>query len=160
MSHDNYNGGGRNFRYNQQYNGQGNNSNFSPYAGQNQRPYNQGFNNAPRGGSQNFQPKKHSGAKGGNDKNGNPYVRGWNFSKRNGLRAFFCSPYKNTTKHEAEKSGRVYENWMCKVTLSDGQTFIKGCLYEAATGKVTISDMGMVINPRANNGGYCGTFSK
>lgn len=103
------------------------------------------------------QQKKHSGAKTGQDKNSNPYVRGWKFDKFNGLRSFYCTPYTKT-KRVTSGNGRTWENWLCKVTKADGSTALHSCMCELSTMKVTINDLSFVINPKASNGGYTGKY--
>jgi hypothetical protein len=109
-----------------------------------------GYNRAPK--------KKRSGctrgyAKGDQDK---PFVRGWNASRIHGITSIFCSPYRKTEDHES-KAGRVWQNWMAKVQVGRGAPYIVGCMYEVATGRVIVKDLGFVLNPNKN---YCGGFSR
>ncbi|WP_439516414.1 hypothetical protein [Sediminibacterium sp.] len=89
-----------------------------------------------------------------------PYViRGWRASKRDGITTYMCSPYKSKTsetKQHKSKSGRIWENWACKVQPQNGQSFFVSCLYEPASGKVIIPELSMVLNPKGGRGGYCG----
>lgn len=107
----------------------------------------------------NNRPSKKSGAKFGTDKHGNPYVRGWNASKQNGLVAFIAAPNKNTRVHTS-KSGREWENWTIKVSPKMGKPYLVNCLFDVMTKKVIVKEMGIVLNPNAPNGGYCGRFSR
>ncbi|BFG69615.1 hypothetical protein KACHI17_04960 [Sediminibacterium sp. KACHI17] len=88
-----------------------------------------------------------------------PYVRGWRASKRDGITTYMCSPYKSKTsetKQHKSNSGRIWENWACKVQPQNGQSFFVSCLYEPASGKVIIPELSMVLNPKGGRGGYCG----
>lgn len=108
-----------------------------------------------RGGGR---PTKHTGAKSGVDKNGNPYVSGWNVSKRRGMCSVFARPYKGTSEHKS-KTGRLWHNWFVTVTFKDqGTEMNTSGLYDPQSGKVIIPKLGWVMNPRAPRGGYCGTF--
>ena len=123
--------------------------------------YNRGYNNNYRNNNNYKQrtQKKHSGASFGyaHGDQEKPYIRGWKFDRRNGLRSFIASPYKGT-KRIRSKSGREWENWVVKITLSNGQQILKSGLYDVANRKVIIKDLGFVMNPKAKNGGYTGTF--
>lgn len=117
----------------------------------------QGFSRAPY-----RQPKKHSGCRFGQtgDK---PYVHGWKYDRRNGLRSFIAGPYegkKSSTKRFTSKSGKEWENWAVKITLSDGQTIWKQCLYQVASRRVFIQDMGLMMSPNSPNGGYVGPMKR
>lgn len=101
--------------------------------------------------------KKHSGAKFGNDKNGKPYVSGWNYSRRNGLVSFLAVPYNGTSEHQS-KSGKTWLNVMVKVNPSMSKPFITSGLMDMASKKVIINELGIVMNPNAPRGGYCGKF--
>ncbi|PZP44044.1 MAG: hypothetical protein DI598_14965 [Pseudopedobacter saltans] len=121
---------------------------------------NRGFPRAPRAYNQrnyiNSQPRKKSGARYSNDKNGNPCVTGWNASRSNGLVSFLCVPYRGTKTHET--SGKPWQNWMVKVQPKMGKQFIVSGLFSPQTKKVIISELGLVLNPNIPNGGYCGRF--
>ena len=123
------------------------------------------FNNAPS-----YQPnqynqprKKKSGAKskrytpnnGNNAGKGMIHTHGWRYSKRAGLITYSC----NTTSKSVKKDSGWIGSIACEVMQVDSsqKAFYWGVM-EAATGKVVIQDLGIVINPKANNGGYCGTF--
>jgi hypothetical protein len=151
------------------------------YAGMNMsRGYQQGyggfqsvpFRNAapynPQYGPQNYngQPmRKKSGAKskrytvtqGVNAGAQRVCTSGWNVKRNGGFTSFLC----NTTN----KSQDVGKGWVgsvaCEVVnKSTGQKSFYWGMMQIATGKVVISDLGVVLNPKAPNGGYCGTFSK
>ncbi|RQO68509.1 hypothetical protein DBR40_19910 [Pedobacter sp. KBW01] len=106
------------------------------------------------GGSQ----KKHSGCKyKATSKNGSPVTTGWNYSRRHGLVTFLCVTTKNTEVHTS-KSGKEWLNVMVKVTKPMcADTLVSG-LMERHTGKVIVKEMGIVLNPKAPNGGYCGKY--
>jgi hypothetical protein len=107
------------------------------------------------------QKKKHSGAghKTSVGKGGNPCTWGWNFSKRFGLVKFLCV-FTSATKVVDSGRNRTWANVMVKITkpMSAPQT-VSGMM-DVHTGMVTIQDLGIVINPKAPNGGYCGKFTK
>lgn len=145
--------------YNNQYGGSRSQYGFTPYANRNGRPMNYGYNQNTRYSRNAPQIKKHSGCSSGlTKKDQTLYVRGWKFDKRNGLRSFIAGPNKNTSDHKSKTSGRVWQNWTCKITEASGQSFLTSCLYDTTTGKVIINDLGFVMNPKARNGGYVGTF--
>lgn len=132
------------------------------YGYNNQRGYNsygggyaRGNSYSRGGGSYSRQQRKKSGSKSGIGKNGKPYVTGWNASRQYGLVTFLCVPYSGTGVHESRR-GVKWENWMCKVSPKYGKPYLTSCLYDGQ--KCIVSDLGIVINPRANNGGYCGRF--
>lgn len=122
------------------------------YNDRNERYY-QG--NSQRG---NYQlQKKRSGCKSGTDKNGKPYVQGWKYDKRNGLRSFYASPYSGTQEVKS-KTGRLWQNWFVRVRNADGTEIRTSGLYDPSSGKVTIQDFGFVMNPRGGYGGYVGPY--
>lgn len=139
MSYRSYGG---NSRYNNSYNNNYSRSNYGNSGG--------GYR---RGGRS---QKKHSGCKAGVDRNGNPYVRGWNYSRRNGLVTYYCSPYKNTSEHESQ-SGRMWHNWMVRIQKNGQKQQLASCLYDPQKRMVTISEVGFVLNPQTN---YCGHFGR
>lgn len=115
---------------------------------------------AMRGGDTDRNRKKHSGASKGTDKNGKQYFRGWNFSQRRGMITVYVTAFKSTGEHSAA-NGNVYTNLMAKVEYKDsGVEKLCGALLSHSTGRVTIPELGMVLNPAAPNGGYFGKFSK
>jgi len=136
---------------NNNYNGNQNNRNNN----------NQNNNNRNSSGS----GKKHSGAevvrstKKGYE--GVEFVRAWNYRKRRGLLTIFISEYKKTKTVRSEKSGIEYRNLLAKVHYEDsGVEKLMGALLSLKTNKITIPELGMVVNTHAANGGYCGTFKK
>jgi len=107
--------------------------------------------------------KKHSGAKAGVVKKPGilgsesiPYVRGWNYSRRFGLVSFFATEYSKTKT--VKGATQSWQNWMVKVQPKMGKEFITSGLYSEQTGKVVIPSLGIVLNPSAPGGGYCGKF--
>lgn len=151
--------------YNNQYNGARNSYGFSPYYsggsgnGYN-RNWNQGFKRTNNYRVNNNQPKKHSGCTAGFSHGDatKPYVRGWKFDKRFGLRNFIAGPNKKT-KRSTSKNGREWENWTAKMQTGEGVKLFN-CLYDCFNKKVIIGDLGFVMNPKAANGGYVGPYYK
>ncbi len=100
-----------------------------------------GYNSNPgydsyRGGGSNNRNNyaKKSGASYGFAKgdHARPYVRGWKASKREGITTYMCSPYESktsSTKQHTSKTGRVWENWACKVQPQNGQSCFVSCLF-------------------------------
>jgi hypothetical protein len=120
---------------------------------------NKSNNNKSNNSSGKYDGPKHSGASKGVDKNGKQYFRAWNYSKRRGILTAFITTYKSTGEHTAG-NGNVYTNLMCKLNYKDsGVEKIVGCLLSHATGKITIPELGMVVNVAAPRGGYFGTFT-
>ncbi|MCY1559338.1 hypothetical protein D9M68_963640 [compost metagenome] len=71
---------------------------------------------------------------------------------------FFCRPYKGTKKSKST-NGREWHNWF--VTIKQGFNEVKTSgLYDPAKQFVLIKEYGLVVNPKARNGGYCGTNKK
>lgn len=105
------------------------------------------------------QRKKHTGSKSGFDKNGNPYTTGWNYSRANGLVTFLATPY-GKSKEVQSASGRSWLNVMVKVSRKMQKDFIVSGMMDLRSGMVTIEELGLVMNPKAKNGGYCGKYSK
>ncbi len=103
--------------------------------------------------------KKHSGAKHGSDKNGQVYTSGWNYSKRHGLVTFLCVPYKKS-KRVTSARGIEWINVMVKIKKTMSANQIVSGMMDFHSGRVIIKDLGLVINPKAPNGGYCGTYNK
>jgi len=128
------------------------------------RPYNNsgyGNNRGYNNNNYNNRPKKkHSGCRAGTDKKGNPYLTGWNYSKSRGMISFFAAP-TSKTKKSTSGSGRTWYNWMLKVfnkrTL---QTTIYSCLVTEDCSKAVIEKLGFVMNAKAPNGGYVGSFTR
>lgn len=154
MSFDRYNGGGyRNSGYSRR-----NDSGNGGRAFADNRGYNRGL--WPPVGNK----KKHSGArtcissKPGHE--GQIFISAWNFSREKGLVKVFVSPYKGTRDVQSG-SGRTWRVMMAKLSFGrSGQEKIEPVLMDVQSGKVVIKSMGWVVNPRARNGGYCGSFSR
>jgi hypothetical protein len=105
--------------------------------------------------------KKHSGASKGTDKNGKQYFRGWNYSAARGMVTVFVSAYAKSGEHTSSKSNVTYTNLLAKVEYKNsGVVRLMGALLSHTTNRVTIPELGMVLNPGAPNGGYFGKFSK
>lgn len=110
------------------------------------------------------QPKKHSGAKltvmqKGKHK-GQQCIVAWNYSRQRGLISVIAAPYKGT-KEVKSKTGRKWQNWM--VTIRNKRTMqetITSGLFDPASRKLIVNDLGMVMNPGAPNGGYFGKFTR
>lgn len=132
---------------------QSQNQNY-PYQQQN-RGYS--GNNAPR--------KKHSGCKMQNSYVSKatgevvnaPLITGWNYAKSRGMLSFIATPRKD--KKIRETAHPDWENWYVKVfnkrTL---QTEHHNGFYQLSKGRLFIKDMVMMLNPKAPNGGYVGTY--
>lgn len=93
--------------------------------------------------------KKRTGCKSGN-KNGRQYITGWNYSRSRGMITFIAGPYRNTQEVKS-KNGRVWQNWFVKLfnkrTMQEIRT---SGMYEVATGRLIMSDLGMIANPKTN----------
>lgn len=128
--------------------------------------YNQDFSQNRRGNAgYNYQAriKKHSGAKESmikiGENKGKSCITAWNYSKRFGLRTFLVTSYKNS-KFITSKKGREWQTMMVTIKSSGQIPQIASAFLDVMTNKVYIPDMKMVINPKAPNGGYCGTFER
>lgn len=129
------------------------------------------YNSNYQNNGSNKSMKKHSGAKTGtyvpkswakypsdHKKTGYvPYVRGWNYSRRHGMRVFLCTPYSKT-KRVKSSSGKSWENWMVTIKQDGNKDVIVSGMYDVNSRKVIIDDLSMVINPSAPKGGYCGRY--
>ncbi|MDB5230437.1 MAG: hypothetical protein JWN76_1242 [Chitinophagaceae bacterium] len=102
--------------------------------------------------------KKHSGCHAGKDKNDNPYVQGWKYSRRDGMRSFLATPYSKTKSVKSADSGIEWQNWMVKISQEGKLPQITGGMYNPATKKVIVKDLGYIMNPKGGKGGYVGTF--
>lgn len=130
---------------------------FDPHTG---KPLNNngGGNGYKKGGNNNNEKgPKHSGCKYGTDKNGNPYVRGWKYDKRNGMRSFLATPYSKTKAHKSA-AGREWHNWMVKIQPEGQPSSIVSGLYDPVSKKVIVPELGFVLNPKGGKGGYTGTY--
>jgi len=117
--------------------------------------YNRGANDSYK--DRQRQTRKRSGAKYGFDKNGNPFVRGWK-ATRFGLITYLAVPTSKTGSHEGKT--QTWQNWMVKVNppTGMGNEYTTSGLFSEETHKVIVSSEGIVMNPNAPNGGYCGRF--
>jgi hypothetical protein len=155
------------------------NKNFSPMYGNNQNynrgnnysggysrgnggGYNRGYNNGGNNGGQ-MPIKKHSGAKMGinqrGTQKGKQHIVFWNYSRQRGLISGIATPYKGTKEVKSKTSGRIWQNWM--VSLQNKKTFqswTTSGLFSPESGRLIIDSLGWVVNPKAKNGGYAGTF--
>jgi hypothetical protein len=130
---------------------------FSPFRNQGDRSYQRNSYSRP----QNFQPKKHSGAKltiyknqAGAEKH---LTTGWRLTKNRQFLQYKCI----TTKKSELKASGWFGSVYC--TITDKNTGMQSSYWgtmEKKTGKVVIQELALVLNPRAKNGGYCGTFLK
>lgn len=115
-------------------------------------------NNNYKGSRSNDSYKKHSGAKKTiNKKDGSPVTTGWHYGKRFGLTTFLAVTTKNTSVH-VSKAGHEWLNVMVKVSRDMQKDVLVSGLMHRMTGKVIINEMGIVINPAAPNGGFCGRY--
>lgn len=136
---------------------------FNPYSrdtrGYSQN-WNRGFNgrNMQFAGGRQMQQKKRSGASFGYAQGDadRPYIRGWKYSRRVGLMKVIAGPNKKT-KRSTSKNGRQWEGWTAKVQTDFG-TQLYNALYDVDKKRVFIQDLGLILNPSAPNGGYCGSF--
>ncbi|QKJ63831.1 hypothetical protein [Flavobacterium sp. M31R6] len=106
--------------------------------------------------------KKHSGAKntrytpktGANAGVEQHLTTGWRLAGKD-LISFSCV---TTSKSVLSEKG-WYGSVGCSVvnTKTGAKQFYWGMM-EKKTGKVVIAEMALVLNPKAKNGGYCGTF--
>lgn len=125
-------------------------------AGKRSNNRNYGNNN----NSNNREQRKHSGAKFiSSDKHGNPCTTGWNKSKHAGFVTFLCVVTKSSVESESQ-NGNKYISVMVKVRHQMMPDQITNGLMNVRTGQVVVQTMGIVINPKAPNGGYCGRFGK
>jgi hypothetical protein len=108
--------------------------------------------------------KKKSGSKAGtafsrSTGEGKPWVSGWK-KVNGGIISIICGPYHKTDTYES-KMGRKSQTWLANIQPPNGaQAYRLPCMYYMDTGRVVIDGLGFVINPKAANGGYCGTFKK
>jgi hypothetical protein len=111
------------------------------------------------------QAKKRSGSKHGQYKNNGknfkaefiPWVNGW-FLRGKQLVKVLCTPYKGTTTGTSKQSGKRWETWIAKIQPAVGASYLQSCMYYPDSHKVVIRSMGIVVNPKAPNGGYCGRY--
>lgn len=114
--------------------------------------------NNSRSSNGSIEQRKHSGCKyKASSANGTPVTTGWNYSRRFGLVTFLCVTTKNTSVHTS-KSGKEWLNVMVKVSKAMSKDEVVSGLMERHTGKVIVKELGIVLNPKAPNGGYCGRY--
>lgn len=111
-----------------------------------------------------YAKKKHSGAKTVRSRKpgfeGVEFISAWNYSRRRGMITCFISEYKKT-KTTTANNGTQYRNLLAKVVYKDsGVEKLMGALLNLSNDKITIPELGMVVNVKAPNGGYFGKFSK
>ncbi len=159
MAYNNNYGGGRSYGNNNYGNGGGSRS----YGNGGGRSYGNGGGYSNNGGgrsySNNSQPRKKSGCTAGIAKSGKPYVQGWKATKTEGLTNFIAGPYESktsSTHQTTSESGKVWENWACKVTRGTDKPYFVSAMYEVATKKLHIPELGIIMNPKGGPGGYCG----
>jgi hypothetical protein len=122
------------------------------------------FNNAPAYQPNYNQPqprKKHSGAnltkytpKEGPNAGTEMYLTtGWMYRKNQGLTSFKCNTTKKSKLSEKGWIGSI----MCEVITNNQKSLYWGTM-EKKSGKVVINELAIVINPKAKNGGYAGSF--
>lgn len=133
-------------------------ANYYQNPANNQGNYNRGYNNNNRNQG-NQEQRKRSGCKHGIGRTeGKPWVSGWNKSAA-GYMKFLAFPYKgqqSKTKEVISRSGKVWENWMARITYPDRHTALMPVLREVHTNRIIFRDINMIANPGAPNGGYWG----
>lgn len=110
-------------------------------------------------------PKKHSGAKhtkyfpttGVNKGFEQNIVNAWKLSKNKELIKVTAVTTSKSKESEKGWFGSVAVTFVNTVT---GAKFFYWGTMQKSTGKVIVQDLALVINPKAPNGGYCGTFVK
>lgn len=90
---------------------------------------------------------------------GSMCVHGWNKSKGAGFVTFFAAPYKRSKKFKS-KTGNEWVTYILKVQHQLAAPQVLPCLYNPASGKIICQKLGIVMNPKAANGGYVGKFGK
>lgn len=124
---------------------------------------NQGYNNnrehfQNRSRGRVFSQKKHSGARQTTTKKGGKAIVGWNYSKAKGLVSVACFESK-FSKEVENKRGDVYTKLVAYLEYkATGHKRAMSAFVSHRTGKCYIPEMQWVLNPKAPNGGYCGTF--
>ena len=87
------------------------------------------------------------------------FITAWNYAPSRGMMSIIASPRIDASKRKTKNE--LYENWAVKIfnkrTL---QTTWTNGLFHRVKGIIILKDMQLVINPRAKNGGYFGTFVK
>ncbi|MDI5888736.1 hypothetical protein [Flavobacterium yafengii] len=87
------------------------------------------------------------------------FLTAWNYSKSRGMLKIIASPRKDKDKRKT--ANPKFENWAVKVFFARTlETKWYNGFFDVTKKKLTIKDMEFVLNPKAKNGGYCGTFLK
>jgi hypothetical protein len=126
-----------------------NNIPYQPYQG------NKGYYPQPQ---QSKEYKKHSGAKYTlyqNKEGVQQYLTtGWRLNNKQLL------SYKavTTKKSILSEKGWFGSVWLTITNKITGEVNSAWGTMEKSSGKVVVDDLALVMNPRAKNGGYCGTF--
>jgi|GEM_PF-2969873 len=122
-----------------------------------QRGYSRQYN----GGYQQ-QPRKHSGARIKDGKNGKPVITAWKKSRFSFTTLVACpNNGKNITRKDGKpivnSKGQEYARWTATIVdRSTGTVSTHSALYNLSTGKLYITDLKLVASPKAPNGGYFG----
>lgn len=138
---------------------------FSPQGGGNfTKGSNAGFRNNygagySNNGPVNYQPKKRNGCKKFIGRNDKSYIGGWFVDKYAGLVKVLVFGTKHSdTVHTGEKNGREWVSMAAKVTyMNTGQVATHSALLDVQTGRVTIKDLNIGLNPNKN---WCGFYFK
>lgn len=106
------------------------------------------------------QKRKHSGCVQKLMSDGVIVLSAWKYNSKEGLMSFYARPYKGTKKHSSQ-NGKTFLNYFVTIVNKRSFTVIKTSgLLCLETKKLTIPDFGLVLNPNAPNGGYCGSFTR
>ncbi len=132
---------------------------YNNYGGYPQQQYRQPYQQQYRQPMQQM-PRKKSVPKPKHYKNAqgqeNIFVSGWHKTKY-GFITVGCV----TTKYTKDGGKGWLSGIRCKVlNQSTGQSTLYWGTMQISTGKVVISEISMVVNPSAANGGYFGTYLK
>ncbi|UBB90221.1 hypothetical protein J4771_02370 [Candidatus Kaistella beijingensis] len=109
---------------------------------------------------------KHSGAKFTKYINSNGEEKylttGWRLNRNKELISIKAITTKNTSKDTVNKDGED-KGWFGSIAVTftntvTGEVNFHWGTMERKTGKVVVDSMAFVMNPRAKNGGYAGTF--
>ena len=105
--------------------------------------------------------KKKSGAKCGTTKHDKLYISAWNASKTKGL--VKISAFENSLSKEYKKknSNEVRVSMMFEIFYnSTGVKVLELGFYNTTTGVVVLGKVGLTIETKAPNGGFCGSYKK
>lgn len=150
---------------NYSYNNRGYGYGQQPQYGYGQQPQYRQNNYQPRYQPQQQTSRKKSGAKltrftitkGPNAGAQRQCTSGWNISRSGGINTFLCC-----TTNKSQDTGKGWVGSVaCEVInkATNQKAFYWGTM-QISTGKVVINDLGIVLNPKAPNGGYCGKFTQ